>query len=91
MLTKRKLGQVYYLDINIGGERVRRSLKTTKRLEALSLFSELRDKLLAEHKKNEIKFEDFCVKYMDWAWIDKKPSAPREESPPLKADAPAGT
>lgn len=76
MLTQRE--GIYYLDINVGGKRVRRSLHTTSKADAHYKFSDLQDKILAEHKQNEIKFDVFCEKYMAWAWIDKKPSALRE-------------
>jgi len=41
--------KIYWLDIRIKGKRVRRSLQTTKKLEAFYRFKEKRDELVAEY------------------------------------------
>jgi len=74
-----KRGKYYWLDIRIKGDRIRRSLKTTKKPVALIRFNEKREELLAEYVGENIKFSDFCKKYLDWARSSKPASAPREE------------
>lgn len=75
-----KHGKYYWLDIRIKGKRIRRSLRTGNKLEALYRFKEARDKLLAEHGADDkIRFSDFCQKYLDWAWTSKPKVAPKEQ------------
>lgn len=74
-----KVGRFFWLDIYIGGKRVRRSLKTGNKFEALDEYKKVKDKLLAEHRGGDVKFADFAKKYLDWAWSSKPASADREE------------
>jgi len=48
-MSFRKVGRFYWLDIYVGGKRIRRSLKTGNKFEALDRYKEVKDKLLAEH------------------------------------------
>ena len=74
-----KHGKTWWLDIRIKGKRIRRSLRTENRNEALARYAPLREKLLEKHLGDKVKFSDFCKKYLDWAWSSKPASAPREE------------
>jgi len=75
-----KVGKYYWPDIRIKGKRIRRSLRTGNKLEALYRFKEARDNLLAEHDAGDkIRFSDFCRKYLDWAWVSKPKVAPKEQ------------
>lgn len=78
-MTLRKVGRFFWLDMYVGGKRVRRSLKTGNKFEALDLYKEVKDKLLAEHRGGDVKCADFAKKYLDWAWSSKPASADREE------------
>jgi hypothetical protein len=78
-MTLSKLGKYYWLDIRIKGKRIRRSLNTDNKLEALGRYKEKKDELLAEFDKSKTKFSDFCKKYLDWAWSSKPASTLREE------------
>jgi len=75
----KKHGRFFWLDIYIGGKRVRRSLKTGNKFEALDEYKKVKDKLLTEHRGGDVKFADFAKKYIDWAWSSKPASADREE------------
>lgn len=74
-----KHGKIYRLDIRIKGKRIRRSLRTENRNEALARYAPLREKLLEKHLGEKVKFSDFCKKYLDWAWSSKPASALREQ------------
>lgn len=71
--------KIYWLDIRVKGKRIRRSLKTENRNEALARYAPLRDKLLEKHLGEKVRFSDFCKQYLDWAWSSKPASAPREQ------------
>jgi len=73
-----KHGKIFWLDIRIKGKRIRQSLRTENRNEALARYAPLREKLLEKHLGEKIKFSDFCKKYLDWAWSSKPASALRE-------------
>ncbi|HUU40116.1 MAG TPA: tyrosine-type recombinase/integrase, partial [Desulfatiglandales bacterium] len=77
MLTKR--GRFYHADIYINGKRIRRSLKTAEKLVALDRLRVLQDKLLATSQSKDIRLEDFCKQYMEWAWSEKPASALHEK------------
>ena len=83
----RKIGKVYWLDIRIKGKRVRRSLHTSNRLKALHEYGKVREELFSEYLQEQIKFKDFCKKYMDWAWSSKPASAKREGQRLLKIES----
>lgn len=72
-------GKIYWLDIRIKGRRIRRSLRTENRNEALARYAPLREKLLEKHLGDKVKFSDFCNQYLDWAWSSKPASTPREQ------------
>jgi hypothetical protein len=74
-----KRGRYYWLDLSINGKRVRGSLKTTKKLEAISTAGDLKEELIAQYSHGKILFSEFCEKYMEWAWSSKPASAIREE------------
>lgn len=77
MLYKR--GKFYWLDISIKGKRIRRSLHTSNKLEALSRYAEKKEELIEEFGKGKVRFDDFCKTYLDWAWSSKPASALHEE------------
>jgi hypothetical protein len=77
MLYKR--GNFYWLDIRINGNRIRRSLDTTNKLEALSRYAEKKEELIKEFKEGKVRFEDFCETYLEWAWTSKPASTRREK------------
>jgi len=74
-----KHGKYFWLDIRIDGKRIRRSLRTENRNEALARYAPLREKLLEKHLGEKVRFSDFCKKYLDWAWSSKPASALREQ------------
>ena len=74
-----KRGQVYWLDLHIGNKRIRQSLHTKKKIEALGEAAKKKEELESEHRRKDVKFEDFCKKYVEWAWISKPKSTLREE------------
>ncbi len=78
-----KRGRTYYIDLRIGKKgnklRIRESLDTTKKLEALGRAAKRKEELEDLHRRREVKFEDFCKKYIEWAWASKPRSALREE------------
>lgn len=74
-----KHGRYFWLDIRIKGKRIRRSLRTENRNEALARYAPLREKLLEKHLGKKVRFSEFCEKYLDWAWQSKPASALREQ------------
>lgn len=74
MLYKR--GRYYRLDIRIKGQKIRRSLHTSNKLEALSRYAEKKEELIKEFVEGKVRFDDFCKTYLDWAWSSKPPSFP---------------
>jgi integrase len=74
-----KVGKYYWLDIRIKGKRIRRSLRTSNKLEALDKYGEKKQELLDEYELKRIKFSDFCKQYLEWAWSAKPASALREQ------------
>jgi hypothetical protein len=85
-MTLRKVGRFFWLDIYVGGKRVRRSLKTGNKFEALDQDKEVKDKLLAEHRGGDVKFADFAKKYLDWACSSKPAAADRDVRLEKRAD-----
>jgi len=65
--------------VRIKGKRIRRSLRTEKRNEALARYAPLREKLLEKHLGEKVKFSDFCNQYLDWAWSSKPKIALKEQ------------
>lgn len=78
-MSLRKVGKYYWLDIRIKGKRIRRSLRTEYKNEALERYKEKKDELLAEYGGKKVKFSSFCKQYIDWAWSSKPASALREQ------------
>jgi len=74
-----KHGRIFWLDIRVKSKRIRRSLRTENRNEALIKYAPLREKLLEKHLGEKVKFSDFCNQYLDWAWSSKPASALREK------------
>lgn len=74
-----KHGKIFWLDIRIKGKRIRRSLKTENRNEALARYAPLREKLLEKHLGEKVRFSDFCEKYIDWAFSSKPKIALKEK------------
>ena len=74
-----KRGKYYWLDIRIKSKRIRRSLRTENRNEALIRYGSLREKLLEKHLDKKVEFSDFCKQYLDWAWTSKPKVAPKEQ------------
>lgn len=72
-------GRYYWLDIRLGGKRIRRSLHTTHKTIALARYGEKREELESELGGAKVRFADFCDKYLEWAWSSKPLSALREE------------
>lgn len=79
MATLTKFGKWYYTDIRVKGKRIRRSLNTTNKQEALDNFKEKKEEILDEFLKKRIKFDDFCEQYLEWAWSSKPASTLREQ------------
>ncbi len=76
-LVKRE--KYYWLDIRIKSKRIRRSLKTENRNEALARYAPLREKLLEKHLGEKVKFSDFCNQYLEWAWSSHPKIALKEQ------------
>ncbi len=74
-----KHGKIFWLDIRIKGKRIRRSLETEKRNEALARYAPLREKLLEKHLGEKVRFLAFCNQYLDWAWSSKPKIALKEK------------
>lgn len=72
-------GKVFWLDVYINRKRIRRSLRTANRIEAIGKFQRLYEKLKEEKGGEEVRFSEFCDKYLDWAWSSKPASALREQ------------
>jgi len=77
----RKIGKYYYIDIRIKGKdkRIRESLGTTNRTEALERYNEKKEEILNRYSGKNIKFENFCKQYIDWAASSKPASVLREK------------
>ncbi|MBA7465153.1 Tyrosine recombinase XerC [subsurface metagenome] len=71
-------GRYFWLDLRIKGKRIRRSLRTEKRNEALARYAPLREKLLEKHLGEKTRFSDFCGQYIEWGWGAKPLSMQRE-------------
>lgn len=71
-------GRIFWLDIRIKGKRIRRSLRTENRNEALARYAPLREKLLEKHLGEKVRFSDFCNQYIEWGWSAKPLSMQRE-------------
>ncbi|MBA7684825.1 Tyrosine recombinase XerC [subsurface metagenome] len=71
-------GKIFWLDIRIKGKRIRRSLETEKRNEALARYAPLREKLLEKHLGEKVRFLAFCEQYIEWGWGAKPLSMQRE-------------
>lgn len=80
-MTLRRIRDHYYIDIRIKGakKRIRRTLGTSIKAEALELYKQEKDRILAEHHKKEIRLEDFITKYLEYAKSAKPASAGQEE------------
>lgn len=73
-------GKYFWLDIRIKGKRIRRSLHTASKFEALDRYKEKKDELLAEYDAGDkILFSDFCTRYIEWAFTSKPKVAIKEE------------
>ena len=82
-----KHGKIFWLDIRIKDKRIRRSLKTENRNEALARYAPLREKLLEKHLGEKVKFSDFCEQYLEWAWSSKPKIALKEKQRLLKIES----
>jgi len=72
-------GKIFWLDIRLKGKRIRRSLKTENRNEALARYAPLREKLLEKHLGEKVRFSNFCNQYLEWAWSSKPKIALKEQ------------
>lgn len=77
-MSLHKVGKYYWLDIRIKGKRIRRSLRTTNKLQALDKYGEKKQELLDEYELKRVRFSSFCKQYLEWAWSSKPTSALRE-------------
>ena len=75
----KKVGKYYWLDIRIDGKRIRRSLRTDNRTHAIHKAERLRSQLLNERGSKDIRFDEFCKQYIEYAWNEKPKSALKEE------------
>jgi len=77
----RKIGKYYYIDIRIRetGKRIRKSLDTTNKTEAIEKYQREKSTIIAEALKKEVKLNDFCKQYIDWAVSSKPASVLREK------------
>lgn len=78
-MALRKVGRFWWLDVWVDGKRVRRSLKTDNKFEALDRYRETKDQLVKAARKQDVTLEDFSKQYLDWAWSSKPASALREQ------------
>jgi integrase len=78
-MSLRKVGRFWWLDVWIDGRRVRRSLKTDNKFEALDRYKETKDQLVKAARKQDVTVEDFSKQYLNWAWSSKPASAIREQ------------
>ena len=71
-----KRGKYWWLDIRIDGKRIRRSLQTTQKLEALDKYKIAKEELEEKYRKKKagIRIEDFKKQYFDWVKIAKPAS-----------------
>jgi len=72
-------GKIYWLDIRVKGKRIRRSLHTTNKFEALDRYKEKKDELVGEHEGRKTRFSAFCEQYLEWAWSSKPKIALKEQ------------
>ena len=72
-------GKIYWLDIRVKGKRIRRSLHTTNKFEALDKYKEKKDELIGEHEGKKTRFSSFCKQYLEWAWSSKPKIALKEQ------------
>jgi len=72
-------GKIYWLDIRVKGKRIRRSLHTTSKFEALDRYGEKKDELIGEHLGKKTRFSAFCEQYIEWAWSSKPKIALKEQ------------
>jgi hypothetical protein len=54
-MSLRKVGKYFWLDIRVGGKRVRRSLKVTSHFEALDQYKRVKDRLLEEFQGKDLR------------------------------------
>lgn len=73
-----KHGKIYWLDIRVKGKRIRRSLHTTNKFEALDRYKEKKDELVGECLGRKTRFSSFCEQYIEWGWGAKPLSMQRE-------------
>jgi len=78
----KKRGSLYWLDIRVGGKRVRRSLKTGEHGLALEKAREIERELRAP-KAPGVDIHAFSLQYLSWAW-DTKPASANQESRRMK-------
>lgn len=76
-------GKAYWLDLRIGGRRIRRSLKTDEHGLALDRAREVKEQLHRAAERRDITIHEFSLKYLEWAW-DSKPASANEESQRMK-------
>lgn len=78
----KKHGSLYWLDIRVDGNRIRRSLKTGEQGLAIERAREIERELRAP-KTPGVDIKDFSLQYRNWAW-DTKPASADQESRRMK-------
>lgn len=75
----KKVGEVWWCDFRYKGKRIRQSFRTRDRLVALDRLQDLRDRLDNQGNGGRLNFDEFSKRYLEWAWVEKPPSALKEE------------
>lgn len=79
MIYRRKGGKTWWGDIYVGGKRVRRSLKTDNRFQALHALRELERQEKGQATGGTgVTFDELAGRYIEWATAQKPASAPLE-------------
>lgn len=81
----KKHGHLFWLDLRVGGRRIRRSLKTGERTLAIERARDISREL--QDARKDIRISDFAAKYLEWAWSSKPASADREQQRMKKISA----
>lgn len=78
-MSLRKVEKYCWLDIQVKGKRIRRSLRPDNKFLVLDRYKEKKDELIGEYAGKKTKFSTFKEKYLEWAWSSKPASTLREK------------
>lgn len=65
-----RVGRFYWLDMRIHGKRVRRSLRTSEYALAIERTGDIKNQLLKEFERKDVKLRDFVKQYLDFLTSD---------------------